>query len=112
MTSAKVTFLFFKEGNTWVGQCLEYDIAAQAESLSEARRELETSFVARLVYAVEHSINKPFKGLPRAPGKYWNMYKQMHGERLERQKLPVFKVKEGGGRRRPIKNPAVQYVVV
>src|SRR5690348_3836100 len=67
--------IMFKEGDLWVGQCLEYDIGAQARDLDELR--------ARLTIAVEvekrESIERcgtPFAGIPAAPRYFHELWER------------------------------------
>jgi predicted RNase H-like HicB family nuclease len=64
----------FNEGDWFVAQCLEYDIATQAKSVSALLDEVEQIIVAHIVVAEERGL-EPFSNVPRAPGRFWRMYK-------------------------------------
>jgi hypothetical protein len=68
-----VSAVIFQEGNWWCAQCLEYDVATQALSLSQIRSELERVLVSHLAIA-EDLQREPFFGLARAPQRFWDMY--------------------------------------
>ena len=74
--SYKLDVLFFKERDVWVGQCLQYDIAAQAQNLRECMQALQSALLGRLIAATQGLINDPFKDLPPAPSRYWQRYHQ------------------------------------
>jgi len=81
MTDEATTFkmqlrviLFEEEGN-WVAQCLDVDIAAQAETLTDLPHEFERIVLSRL--AVDAALKrKPFEGLSPAPPKFFEMYER------------------------------------
>lgn len=65
----------FKEGDTWVAQCLEYDISASASDLDD--------LYGRLMLTIqmdrESSIQihgKPFAGLERAPHHFFDLWEK------------------------------------
>jgi|SRR5882724_11006566 len=62
----------FQRGDHWVAQCLDYDIATQAESLNDLVHEVERIIVAHLLLAKKGK--NPFANLPKAPQKFWEMY--------------------------------------
>lgn len=67
------TLLIEHEGGVWSAHCLEYDIAAQANSLSDVQHEIYRVLVAHIVVAKENN-QEPFTGLGRAPAEYWEMF--------------------------------------
>lgn len=66
--------ILFKEEDWYVAQCLDYDIATQARSIQDLYYELEHVLVGHVVVA-QHEECVPFEGLPRAPKRYWDMYR-------------------------------------
>lgn len=67
--------VIFKDGDKWVGQCLEYDIGAQADTQEDAVRYLDAVIDAER----EESVNRhgePFQGIPPAPGRFFEMWDQ------------------------------------
>jgi hypothetical protein len=56
-------------------QCLEYDLVAQAKSLPGLSRALQRLIVSHVAVRLRHK-QPPFRDLPRAPGKYWAMFRR------------------------------------
>jgi hypothetical protein len=75
----------YQQKSLWVAQCLEYDIAAQGDTIQQALKALDVAVVAQLTVYLKNNQN-PLEMLPRAPKEYWNMYSQ--GEAL-RDPLPI-----------------------
>ena len=72
----------FQEGEWLCAQCLEYDLVAQAKSLQQLSRALQQLIVGHVAVRLRHK-QPPFRDLPRAPEKYWAMF------RRSRLKLPA-----------------------
>ncbi len=81
-----VSAILFEEGDWWSAQCLEYDIAAQAKTLSDLVYELERVLVSHLCLAEELG-RKPFEGLEPAPQRFWDLYEKAHA-RIETDNVP------------------------
>lgn len=75
MSPMNVSVIAFKEEGSWVAQCLEYDICAQADSLAELGPEFERTFIANFAVALELG-QEPFSQIEPAPQKYWDLYKK------------------------------------
>lgn len=75
MTTRTIRAVLFREGEWWVAQCLEFDLATQARTLKDLHYELEKLLIGQLV-AGEASGREPFKGLPKAPAKYWDLWEE------------------------------------
>ena len=69
----QVRAVLVEEANCCEAQCLEYDIAAQAPSRAALLRELQRVLISHLVVSRELG-REPFKNLPRAPQRYWDMF--------------------------------------
>ena len=65
----ELNFLIFRDGAWWVAQCIEHDIAVQAQSLQEIESEIQRVINGRIAIAKELRID-PFEGLPSAPEEY------------------------------------------
>jgi predicted RNase H-like HicB family nuclease len=74
MRTFRIRAVFFQEAGWWCAQCLEYDIATQARSLDGVKAELERALSIHVELAVERG-QEPFAVLPRAPERYFQMYK-------------------------------------
>jgi hypothetical protein len=81
-----INVILFEHGEWWSAQCLEYDIAAQAKSLSDLLYELERVLVSHL-YIAEELGRQPFDGLGPAPQKFWDLYDRTH-TRIEADNVP------------------------
>ena len=81
-----ISAILFQEGEWWSAQCLEYDIAAQARTVSELRYELERVLLSHALVSVENG-RRPFDGLKPAPKKYWDMFADSK-LRIESDELP------------------------
>jgi predicted RNase H-like HicB family nuclease len=84
--SFKFSVLLVQEDGDWVAQCLEYDVAAQGNSISEAKEALAQTIAGQIVVALEHE-EQPFQGIPPAPKEYWDKFHT--GERLA-DREPIF----------------------
>src|SRR6185295_263052 len=80
----------FREEDRWVAQCLEVDIAVQAKTEEDLHYELGLTLVGRVLAADTLSID-PFEGLPRAPKRFWDMFRDA---RSQSQKVFSFLVAE------------------
>ena len=65
----------FQEGEWLCAQCLEYDLVAQAKSLQQLSRALQRLIVGHVAIRLRHK-QQPFRDLPRAPEKYWAMFRR------------------------------------
>lgn len=76
--SSQIRAILFREGDSWIAQCLEYDIGAQADDLDSLQERL---FVA-LDMEYETSLRitgEPFGGIPPAPKHYYRMWSEQSG---------------------------------
>jgi predicted RNase H-like HicB family nuclease len=74
-----VSVLLRYEGTGWAAQCLEFDIAAQGETIAEAKTALEKTFVTQI--AVDLAFGIPaLSQVPAAPREYWDLFQR--SERL------------------------------
>jgi predicted RNase H-like HicB family nuclease len=69
--------LFIESDGWWSAQVLEHDIATQAKTLEDLFYEVDRILVAHIALAAEEG-RQPFKGIPRAPEKYWERFKKSH----------------------------------
>jgi hypothetical protein len=91
MDTIELNVVFFEDGDLWVAQAVEFDIAARADKPSQLPRAFERALTANL--ATNHSLGrKALAGIPPAPARYRELF-----ERAD------FDLK---GRGRPIAPPA------
>jgi hypothetical protein len=83
----KIRAVAFENGDHWVAQCLEHDIATQARTLDELLYELERILVAHMVGAGA----APFATIPKAPQAFWQMYEAAvtRVSSVKRAQLPI-----------------------
>jgi len=71
----KLRVIVFREGDWWVAQILEHNLATAARSLDLIPAELERFLAVQIVGSLESGI-KPFEDLPPAPKRFWDLYDQ------------------------------------
>ncbi len=67
--------LFESEPGYWVGQYLQYDIGAQAESLPDLAYEMDRAIVGHVVICMHNNV-EPFSDVQAAPQEYWDMWNE------------------------------------
>jgi predicted RNase H-like HicB family nuclease len=66
----KLTIAFFPEGEHWIAQCKEFDIASQAHTMQDIFSEIGRVLAAHVVVA--HELGRaPFQFLPACPDDVW-----------------------------------------
>jgi hypothetical protein len=73
MADLKVSAVVFQEGDWWVIQCLEYDIATQVRHLTEIPQQFRSLLRAQIEANAECGV-PPFHGFSRAPRRFWEMF--------------------------------------
>jgi len=94
--------VIFKSEGWWIGQCLEYDIGAQAKTLKQIAHELERAIVAHIVVSKENKL-EPFQCISKAPHRYWKMFDE--GLKIEAPKPLGFTIE---GQRHQAPTPEVR----
>jgi hypothetical protein len=61
---SSVRIITFKEGETWVAQCLEHDVCVQAPDLDTLRARMEVALQAE----------SPLDALPKAPDHFFELW--------------------------------------
>ena len=69
----QLNLLVYEDCDSWVAQCLEYDIAAQATTLPDLEYEIQRVLIGRIYTAKQLGI-EPFEGLPPAPDAYRRIF--------------------------------------
>ena len=82
----KLSILLIKEGEAWVAQCLQYDIAAQGKTITEAKSAFAHTFAGQVCVDLHHKV-KPLSGFPSAPKVYWDQFGK--GEKLA-DRQPIY----------------------
>jgi hypothetical protein len=65
-----VSVLLHQDGNAWVAQCLEHDLAAQAPSKEEAKKRFLATLAQQILVDVFEG-RTPLRWLPQAPPRYF-----------------------------------------
>jgi hypothetical protein len=80
-TVEKIHVIVFGDDDWFIAQCLEYDIATQAKSVTALLDEVECIIEAH-IFVADKEAREPFANLPRAPRRFWQMYEDANA-RLE-----------------------------
>ena len=75
-----LSLLVGREGEWWVAQCLEYDIAVQARTLKDVDYEFQRILLGRIFAAKELGID-PFEDIPPAPEEYRKIFEDANKTR-------------------------------
>ena len=62
-------------GEGWSAQCLEYDVAMQAKTMTDLIYEVNRVLIGNMIVSKELGL-KPFASLKRAPPVYWQLFDQ------------------------------------
>lgn len=80
-TEIKVSVLFFREGESWVAQALEHDIAAQGATLSAAKKSFEKTLAGQIQLDLQDE-KTALLDIPPAPKMYWKMFENNNCQRI------------------------------
>jgi hypothetical protein len=83
-----ISILFRKECETWVAQCLQYDVAGSGESMDDAEYELQRMLFAHMSWNLKKK-QEPFEGISAAPQSYWEEFTR--AKALSERSLPPFR---------------------
>lgn len=70
-----IRVVVFKDCDAWVAQCLEHDICAQADDLTEVTARLKITLAAERDLSLSQG-KKPFEGIPPAPKHYFKLWEK------------------------------------
>lgn len=93
MPEFKFRIIAFQEGDWWVAQCLERDIATNARKLGDLWYEIEKALVGQVM--VNEGAKDAFEGIPRAPQRYWDMWEEAQTILSASEKVAHFPIPEG-----------------
>lgn len=71
----EVRVLLLQEEGKWVAQCLEYDVAAQADTLTGVQQAFVKSLASQVCVNLHHG-KEPMEDVPAAPAYYLEQFKQ------------------------------------
>ena len=72
-TVIALSVVLLQEGDAWVAQALEFDIAAQGKTLKAASDAFERTVVGQLIVDMSNG-QAPFDGIDQAPKEYWDRF--------------------------------------
>jgi len=61
--------LFVRDGDLWAAQCIDYDIAAQGRSITEAKTAFEQTIIGQILFDIKRG-KQPLTDLRPAPESY------------------------------------------
>ena len=68
----------YRDGDTWIAQCLEHDIAAQAHDLRELQHRMSVALEAERQETLTR-FGEEFSGIDPAPQEFFDMYEECTG---------------------------------
>lgn len=71
----EIQVLILKEIDSYVAQCLEYDISAQAKTLRELQVAFDRAFLGEILIALEHG-EEPLVNIDPAPDSFWRLFNE------------------------------------
>lgn len=75
--------LVFKDGDSFIAQCLEYDICAHAKDEETLRKRFIALFNFERNLSIERA-GTPFAGVPKAPDEFDEMWRAcVHAENMD-----------------------------
>lgn len=95
MGQQNISVLAFQEGEKWSAQCLEYDISAQADLISDLPMAFERALVGHIIVSKQLGL-EPLEGLGGAPKIFWDLFAKASME-LKPQKRTPFRLPAGVG---------------
>jgi hypothetical protein len=75
VTGSDIRAVVYKEGEWWVIQLLEYDLATQVRCFEDVPTEFRRLILAQMLVNAEGGV-EPFHGFSKAPRRYWKMYER------------------------------------
>jgi hypothetical protein len=75
MTELDIRAVVYKEGEWWIIQLLEYDLATQVRRLEDVPSEFRRLILAQILVNAECGVES-FYGFAKAPRRYWEMYER------------------------------------
>jgi len=63
----------FQEGDSWIAQCVDYDLCVQGADLAQVKRRMEALIILEADYTSKH-LGAPFAGIDAAPDYFSAMF--------------------------------------
>ncbi len=91
-----IRVVLYMQGSHWIAQALEYDIAAQAKTITGTIRNLFETIADTYLFTCERN-GEPFAGIGRAPDRFHKMFDEAKDDEIDfdisprvlRRDLPV-----------------------
>ena len=77
MIEPTIRAVVFQEGDWWIIQILEYDLATQVRRLEDVPGKFRHLVAAQMAANAAMGV-EPFHGFSKAPRRYWEMYERAH----------------------------------
>jgi hypothetical protein len=77
MDPIELNVVFYEDGDLWVAQAIEFDIAARADKPSKLPRAFERAVMANLV-ANQELGRQRLEGIPAAPQRFRELFESAH----------------------------------
>jgi hypothetical protein len=75
MIEQRIRAVIFREGDWWIIQVLEHDLASQVRRLEDVQSHLRRLLLGQMAVNAAMGV-EPFHGFSRAPRRYWEMYER------------------------------------
>jgi hypothetical protein len=75
MNEPRIRAVVFREGDWWIIQLLEYDLATQVRRVEDVPGEFRRLLLAQMAANAAMGV-EPFHGFSKAPRRYWEMYER------------------------------------
>jgi hypothetical protein len=75
MAGPDIRAVVYREGEWWIVQLLEYDLATQVRRLEDVPSEVRRLILAQTLVNAESGV-EPFHGFSKAPRRFWTLYEQ------------------------------------
>ena len=75
MNEPRIRAVVFREGDWWIIQLLEYDLATQVRRLEDVPGKFRHLVAAQMAANAAMGV-EPFHGFSKAPRRYWEMYER------------------------------------
>ena len=82
----KFRILVFSEEGWLVAQCLEHDIATQAQSIPDLMYQIQSTLIGHILAAEEEGLS--LESVPLAPDEFWRQWAEASAVRGESEYLP------------------------
>lgn len=88
----KINVVVWRDGDRWIAQGLEFDIAAYAAGLDDLQFQFERAIAGHALAACAANED-PLLGIPPAPQKFWDMHRS--GREVELRPVSRFIIQDG-----------------